>query len=348
MNTMTDDANKENLAPHVHQSLMAQVLPKVQDQLKDIKTASGFTLADVVRSGVENVDSGVGCYAPDPESYKVFAPFFDEIIRLYHGYDPATQTHRRDLDSSKLNSLPALTDERIISTRIRCGRNLSGFPFAPGISREQRNEVNAKVVDALKTLEGDLAGEYYDLGTMPEDVRNQMVKDHFLFKQGDRFLESAGANRDWPEGRGIFHNTDKTALVWVNEEDELRIISMQKGAGFLEVFDRFCRLVHALEKKLDFAFDENRGYLGSCPTNIGTAMRASVHVALPKLGASGKLNDLAKEYGLSVRGIHGEHSESEGGVVDISNKKRIGVSEVEGVKLMYDGLVRLLKEEDSL
>jgi creatine kinase/arginine kinase len=57
---------------------------------------------------------------------------------------------------------------------------------------------------------------------------------------------------------------------------------------------------------------------------------------------------LAKEYGLSVRGIHGEHSESEGGVVDISNKKRIGVSEVEGVKLMYDGLVRLLKEEDSL
>jgi protein-arginine kinase len=332
-----------------HKSLMDQVLPTVEAELKDKKTAGGFTLEDVVRSGKENPDSSVGCYAPDAEAYTLFALFFDEVIRKYHGYDPATQTHQRDLDSSKLNSLPALHDERIISTRIRCGRNLVGYPFAPGISREQRNEVRDKVVAALKTLEGDLAGEYYDLGTMSEDVREQMVKDHFLFKQGDRFLESAGANRDWPEGRGIFHNANKTALVWVNEEDELRIISMQMGAGFLEVFDRFCRLVHGLEKKLDFVYDEHRGYLGSCPTNIGTAMRASVHVALPKLGKSGKLDALAKEYGLSVRGIHGEHSETdERGVVDISNKRRIGVSEVEGVKLMYDGLVRLLKEEDSL
>ena len=53
-----------------------------------------------------------------------------------------------------------------------------------------------------------------------------MIDDHFLFKKGDRFLEAAGLNRDWPHCRGIFHNDAKTFLVWLNEEDELRIISM--------------------------------------------------------------------------------------------------------------------------
>ena len=71
-----------------------------------------------------------------------------------------------------------------------------------------------------------MAGTYYSLNSMSEEDREQLVEDHFLFKQGDRFLEAAGLNRDWPEGRGIFHNNDKTFLVWINEEDQLRIISM--------------------------------------------------------------------------------------------------------------------------
>jgi len=58
-----------------------------------------------------------------------------------------------------------------------------------------------------------------------------LTESHYLFKKGDRFLAACNLNRDWPEGRGIFHNDDKTFLVWVNEEDQLRIISMQDGAG---------------------------------------------------------------------------------------------------------------------
>jgi len=68
-----------------------------------------------------------------------------------------------------------------------------------------------------------------------------LIDDHFLFKEGDRFLESCGLNRDWPEGRGIFHNKEKTFLVWINEEDQLRIISMQQGADILAVFTRLSK-----------------------------------------------------------------------------------------------------------
>jgi len=103
------------------------------------------------------------------------------------------------------------------------------------------------------------------------------------YREGDRFLEACNLNRDWPSGRGIFHNEKKTFLIWVNEEDQLRIISMQKGAGIAEVFARLCSAATKIEEVATFAHDEHLGYITSCPTNLGTAMRASVHIKLPKL-----------------------------------------------------------------
>merc|ERR1712179_294030 len=92
---------------------------------------------------------------------------------------------------------------------------------------------------------------------------------------------------DWPEGRGIFHNKDKTFLTWVNEEDQLRIISMQMGGDVKGVFDRLARGINAVgesvkkESGKDFMLDPKYGFIHSCPTNLGTGMRASVHVDLP-------------------------------------------------------------------
>jgi len=78
---------------------------------------------------------------------------------------------------------------------------------------------------------------------MSEKDRQDLIDNHFLFKEGDRFLEASNLNRNWPEGRGIFHNNDKTFLVWVNEDDQLRIISMQEGADIGAVFGRLSRAV---------------------------------------------------------------------------------------------------------
>lgn len=135
------------------------------------------------------------------------------------------------MDHSKLNCPPLFEEgdpaNMIVSTRIRVGRNLADYPLGPGLTKEQRLEIEEKVADALTSFEGDLAGKYYALNSLSEEDRKQLIDDHFLFKEGDRFLEACGLNRDWPEGRGIFHNENKTFLVWVNEEDQLRIISMQ-------------------------------------------------------------------------------------------------------------------------
>ena len=162
----------------------------------------------------------------------------------------------------------------------------------------------------------------------PEDQK-QLIEDHFLFKEGDRFLEACGLNRDWPDGRGIFHNNDKTFLVWVNEEDQLRIISMQPGADIGAVFTRLATAANEIEKIAKFAHSKTTGYITSCPTNLGTALRASVHIHLPKLGAAkDKFQAIADKYNVQIRGAHGEHTETNDHIYDISNKRRLGLSEV--------------------
>ncbi len=314
--------------------------------LEGVKTSLGYTIDDAIRSGVENPDSSVGVYAGDAESYQLLRDLYDPAIRSYHSFGPE-EKHVSDLDHSKIAHLADLdpTGGQILSTRIRVGRNLAGLPFAPLISRADRKSVEERVVAVLGTLEGDLAGSYYSLVNMNEEDRLRLVADHFLFKKGDRFLESAGANRDWPEARGIFHNTEKTFLVWVNEEDQLRVISMQPGGDIVAVFERLARALGALEQRLGFAHHNRLGYLSSCPTNLGSAMRASVHVRLPKVSQRADFKELCTSLGLSVRGIHGEHSESEGGVYDISNTRRLGLSEVDGIALVHAGVAKLLQLE---
>ena len=134
------------------------------------------------------------------------------------------------------------------------------------------------------------------------------------YLKGDRNLTVAGMERDWPEGRGIFHNAAKTFLVWVNEEDQLRIISMQKGGDVKGVFERLAKGIKAVgesvkaESGKDFQISPKFGYIHSCPTNLGTGMRASVHVDLPgwTKDSVDALKARCDGMGLQPRGTKGE------------------------------------------
>merc|ERR1712019_308087 len=210
---------------------------------------------------------------------------FDPLIQEYHGIS-ADATHTSDMDVSKIKGNIDPTAP-VKSTRIRVGRNIDGFGLSPGITKEQRVGVENLMKKAFANLTGDLAGTYFPLTGMNEKVRQQLVDDHFLFMSGDPNLKVAGMERDWPEGRGIFHNAAKTFLVWVNEEDQLRIISMQKGGDVKGVFERLARGIAAVGESVkaecgkEFQYSQKFGYIHSCPTNLGTGMRSSVHVDLP-------------------------------------------------------------------
>jgi len=337
-------------------SLVAKYVTKpLWDKLSSVKTAtSGFTLAKAIACAVQFDDQHCGIYAGDWDSYKDFAEVFDPLIQEYHGISPdAMHTSDMNPDNIKGNidaSAP------VKSTRIRVGRSISGFGLSPGITKQQRLEVESLMKTAFGNLEGDLAGTYYPLTGMDEKVRQQLVDDHFLFVSGDKNLQASGMERDWPEGRGIFHNKDKTFLTWVNEEDQLRIISMEMGGDVKGVFSRLARGIKAVEDSVrkesgrEFMLDPKYGFIHSCPTNLGTGMRASVHVDLPGYTKEGlpALKARCEELAVQPRGTRGESGGQTGITYDISNKHRLGYSEVQLVQCMIDGVNTLVAEDLAL
>merc|ERR1712076_279972 len=252
-----------------HSLVAKHVTPEKWAKLGGIKTkTSGFTLAQAIACAVQFDDQHCGIYAGDADSYTDFYDVFHPLILEYHGLKDGFR-HQSDMDSSKIVG------------------NINGFGLSPGITREQRQDVEKLMKSAFGKLKFDLAGKYFPLQGMAEADRQQLVDDHFLFVSGDKNLIAAGMEREWPEGRGIFHNSAKSFLTWVNEEDQLRIISMQKGGDVKGVFDRLARGIDAVgesvkaESGRDFMLHPVYGYLHSCPTNLGTGMRASVHIDLP-------------------------------------------------------------------
>jgi len=334
-------------------SLVAKHVTKDKwDAVKDIETKTcGFTLAKAIACAVQFDNQHCGIYAGDWDSYKDFSEIFDAVIQDYHGISPDAK-HTSDMDPSKVKgNIDA--DVPVHSTRIRVGRNVDGFGLSPGITKQQRIDLEKMFSKALKNLTGDLAGSYYPLTGMDEAVRQQLVDDHFLFVSGDRNLTVAGMERDWPEGRGIFHNDAKTFLMWVNEEDQSRIISMQKGGDVKGVFARLAKGIKEVgaavkaESGKEYSLSEKYGYIHSCPTNLGTGMRASVHVDLPGWTAESvdKLKARCEELQVQPRGTKGESGGQTGHTYDISNKHRLGYSEVELVQKMIDGVNTLWKED---
>jgi protein-arginine kinase len=334
-------------------SLVAKHVTKERwDSVKDIETKTcGFTLAKAIACAVQFDNQHCGIYAGCSDSYRDFACVFDPIIQEYHGIT-ADAKHTSDMDASKITG-NINSDVPVHSTRIRVGRSVDGYGLSPGITKEQRVAVETLMKNALSKLTGDLAGTYYPLTGMDEAVRQQLVDDHFLFVSGDRNLTVAGMERDWPEGRGIFHNEAKTFLLWVNEEDQTRIISMQSGGDVKGVFERLARGIKAVGDSVkaecgkDYAYSEQYGYIHSCPTNLGTGMRASVHVDLPGWTKESvdALKARCEELAVQPRGTRGESGGQTGCTYDISNKHRLGYSEVQLVQVMIDSVNTLWKED---
>ena len=295
---------------------------------------------------------------PDEESYYLWKEFFDKVIDKRHGF-PADAIHKTDLDYTKVDTskLPADLNDFCVSTRIRAARNISGFGLPPGITRAERREVAKVIQQALTGLGGELAGKYYSLETLSKEDATALRDAHFLFQMPnpDAMIYASGGCRDWPEGRGIYHNAKKTFLVWVNEEDQIRVISMQNGGNVKEVFQRWATGVNEMEKTVkamghSWMQNDHVGNFSSCISNLGTGLRASMHIKLPciikAIGQKG-LEDLCEfKLKMQCRGTGGEHTDAgSDGKVDISNFERIGKTEVQLVQLMVDGIVLLIDLE---
>ncbi|NWY98370.1 KCRU kinase, partial [Loxia curvirostra] len=342
-----------------HNNCMASNLtPAIYARLCDKATPNGWTLDQCIQTGVDNPGhpfiKTVGIVAGDEETYEVFADLFDPVIQERHnGYNPRTMKHVTDLDCTKIKF--GQFDERyVLSSRVRTGRSIRGLSLPPACTRAERREVEKVAVDALSGLTGDLAGRYYRLSEMTEAEQQQLIDDHFLFdKPVSPLLTAAGMARDWPDARGIWHNHQKTFLIWINEEDHTRVISMEKGGNMKRVFERFCRGLKEVERLIqergwEFMWNERLGYILTCPSNLGTGLRAGVHIKLPLLSKDSRFPKILENLRLQKRGTGGVDTAAKGGIFDISNLDRLGKSEVELVQLVIDGVNYLIDCERRL
>jgi creatine kinase len=353
-----------------HRSAMSKfVTPELWAKLKDKKTSKGYTLSNAVQTGCLIPHLGVGCTAGDEESWEVFKDLYYPVIDAWHSYDANTQTHPTDLDPSKLvfsDAQKAKFNKYVASTRIRAARNVSGFALPCGATDSERAGVEKVLKAAFAGLEGNLKGTYYDLGNMTDKQRDFLLNKGYLFQipSARNLLMGAGAARSWPNNRGIFHNDNQTALAWCNEEDHCRIISMDMGGDIPAVFSTFCQLSEALQASATkngtkLMWTPNLGFLGTCPSNLGTGLRASVMVQLkcfnailedPNSSHEDKelLEQVCDAFDLQPRGSAGEHSPAKNAKFDVSNKQRLGYSEVQLVQKMIDGVTKVIELEEAL
>jgi len=324
-----------------------------------------------IKGGVDKVNLGeswnvgkVGMLFGDAECVTKFEDLVAPIMKIRHN-DPKLPHPPPNLDGSKLLDHSIIDDKYVISTRVRTGRSISGFPLPPSISADQRKELEGIVTGALAGLEGEMKGDYYPLAGsttyaakptgIDKETEERLIKDHFLFQEPDEpMLLSWRMERDWPHARGIYHNEDKTALVWVNEEDHLRIISMQKGHNIRAVFDRFGNLVKAVEGACvkvgrSLEISPMYGNVLSCPSNCGTGLRASMMIKIPLASKQPEFKKWCADRSLQARGSGGFASTAaDDGIRDVSNVDRMGKDEVTLVNEMIQGVADLIKWEKEL
>lgn len=319
-------------------------------------------LLEVIRTGIENPDSQMGAYAMQPDDYDVFETYLDRMIRDYHGikgeiHQDSDWQISDDLDLIRID--PALSD---VSMRVRAGRNLADFPLPGAMTRQNRIDFEARMVAVFRQwmARPEWGGCYVSLTPgseyrISDQAYRQLVAEHKMFKDmsADPYLNAAGISADWPYGRGMYISDDEQVIVWVGEEDQLRIMTMKRGHQIQDIFNRLNASLTFMENEgLSFACSRKYGAVTSCPTNLGTGMRASLHLPLPRLITSGadmdQLKPVARQLGLSIRGAGGEHTAAgEGGIVDISPSARLQITEAEIARRLYAGVKELWKLEHA-
>jgi protein arginine kinase len=212
----------------------------------------------------------------------------------------------------------------ILSSRVRLARNLNNTPFPSMLTKESGAAVIEKIYDEETRKDVFKEYKYYDMQDTGFVDRYVLVEQHLISPN----LASQGSI-----GAALI-SKDETISIMLNEEDHIRIQALLPGLQIKEAWKIASSIDDKIESKVDYAFDEKLGYLTSCPTNVGTGIRASVMIHLPGLNLSANINKIlhaVTQVGLTIRGIYGEGTEFIGNIFQISNQITLGRSEEETV-----------------
>jgi protein arginine kinase len=231
-------------------------------------------------------------------------------------------------------------DRIVMSSRVRLARNLRDSSFPGWAKKPERVKILETVMPAVSALP-EMADSFAEAMDNLTALDKQVLVERHLISR-----EHAAKN----VGSGIVLNREESFCVMINEEDHLRMQALRPGFQIREAWNAIDRLDSALEKKLNFAFDDELGYLTACPTNLGTGIRVSAMLHLPGLVLAEQINPIIQsvnKLGLAVRGLYGEGTEALGNVFQVSNQMTLGETETAIVERLEKVLSQIIEHEEN-
>src|SRR5712671_2621911 len=231
-------------------------------------------------------------------------------------------------------------DRIVMSSRVRLARNLKEAAFPGWAKKPERVRVLEMIrpaVEGLPEMKDAFSQSMDSLSTLDKQI---LVERHLISRE--HAAKSAGS--------GLVLNREETLCVMINEEDHLRMQALRPGLQLRQAWSAIDQADSMLEKKLDFAFSPDLGYLTACPTNIGTGIRVSAMLHLPGLVLAEQINPIIQsvnKLGLAVRGLYGEGTEALGNVFQVSNQMTLGETEADIVERLDKVLSQIIEHEEN-
>ena len=231
-------------------------------------------------------------------------------------------------------------DRIVMSSRVRLARNLKDAAFPVWAKKQERVKILETIrpaVESLPELKDAFSEAMDNLGALDKQI---LVERHLISRE--HAAKSSGS--------GLVLNREETFCVMINEEDHLRMQALRPGLQLRQAWNAIDHLDSELEKKLDYAFDGDLGYLTACPTNLGTGIRVSAMLHLPGLVLGEQINPIIQsvnKLGLAVRGLYGEGTEALGNVFQVSNQMTLGENESAIVERLEKVLSQIIEHEEN-
>jgi protein arginine kinase len=227
----------------------------------------------------------------------------------------------------------------VITSRIRLARNLKNYKFPIKMNQEEAQNIIKEVNSAINRV--NLNYKLIYMHELSNLQKSALIENHLI----------SPALAEKNHTAAFLLSPDKKVSIMLNEEDHVRIQTIDKGMSLKECWNLSDKIDDVIEETVDYAFDHELGYVTSCPTNIGTGMRASVMIHLPALSITNQVEKLlygVSQIGVAVRGVYGEGTKSLGHLYQISNQGTLGASEetlIEKITQVTDQIVE--KEEKT-
>jgi protein arginine kinase len=245
------------------------------------------------------------------------------------------------LSSASVSSKRSGPHDRIVlSSRVRLARNLKKYPFPGWAKKPDRIKAYECVRTAIENSPQFKDAFIEGMENLTNLDKQILVERHLISRE--HAAKSAGS--------GLALNRDEAICVMINEEDHLRMQALYTGLQIKEAWDAIDDLDSFLERKLDYAFSRELGYLTACPTNVGTGIRVSAMLHLPGLVLAEQINQIIQavnKLGLAVRGFYGEGTEALGNVFQVSNQMTLGESESDIVERLSKVLAQIIEHEEN-